>query len=57
MFIGSDGLALGPFTNKVTYLEDGDYVIATHEGARIFDGSGKGVERPIKIVPASAVLM
>ena len=57
MFIGSDGLALGPFTNRITYLEDGDYVIATHTGARIFDGSGAAVERPIKIVPASAVLM
>ena len=57
MFIGSDGLALGPFTTRITYLEDGDYVIATHTGARIFDGSGRMVERPIKIVPASAVLM
>jgi glucosamine--fructose-6-phosphate aminotransferase (isomerizing) len=57
MFIGSDGLALGPFTNKITYLEDGDYVIATHGGARIFDGSGKEVARAVKTVPASAVLM
>jgi glucosamine--fructose-6-phosphate aminotransferase (isomerizing) len=57
MFIGSDGLALGPFTNRVTYLEDGDYVIATHGGARIFDASGKEVAREIKIVPASSVLM
>ena len=57
MFIGSDGLALGPFTNKITYLEDGDYVIATHGGARIFDTSGKEVARAVKTVPASAVLM
>ena len=57
MFIGSDGLALGPFTNKITYLEDGDYVIATHGGARVFDASGSEVARPVKTVPASAVLM
>jgi len=57
MFVGSDGLALGPFTNRVTYLEDGDYALVTHDGARIFDGSGKPVDRPVKIVPASAVLM
>ena len=57
MFIGSDGLALGPFTNKITYLEDGDYVLATHGGARIFDASGSEVVRPVKTVPASAVLM
>ena len=57
MFIGSDGLALGPFTNKITYLEDGDYVVATHEGARIFDITGQEVARAVKTVPASAVLM
>ena len=57
MFIGSDGLALGPFTNRVSYLEDGDHVIATHAGARIFDATGTEVVREIKIVPASAVLM
>ena len=57
MFIGSDGLALGPFTNKITYLEDGDHVIVTHAGARIFDAAGQEVARPVKTVPASAVLM
>ena len=56
MFIGSDGLALGPFTNKITYLEDGDYVLLSHDGARIFDASGE-VARPVKTVPASAALM
>jgi len=57
MYVGSDGLALGPFTNRISYLNDGDYVILDHEGARIFDQSGAPAERPIKIVPASAVLM
>lgn len=57
MFIGSDGLALGPFTNRVAYLEDGDHVIATHDAVRIFNASGTEVVREIKIVPASAVLM
>jgi glucosamine--fructose-6-phosphate aminotransferase (isomerizing) len=57
MFVGSDGLALGPFTNRISYLNDGDYVILDHKGARIFDQSGAPAERPIKIVPASAVLM
>ncbi len=57
MFVGSDGLALGPFTNRVAYLQDGDYVILDHNAARIFDPSGQPVTRPIKIVPASAVLM
>jgi glucosamine--fructose-6-phosphate aminotransferase (isomerizing) len=57
MFVGSDGLALGPFTNRVAYLQDGDYAILDHKGARIFDQSGAPADRPIKIVPASAALM
>jgi glucosamine--fructose-6-phosphate aminotransferase (isomerizing) len=57
MYVGSDGLALGPFTNRISYLNDGDYVILDQKGARIFDQSGAPADRPIKIVPASAVLM
>jgi len=57
MFVGSDGLALGPFTNRIAYLNDGDHVILDHAGARIFDQNGAPVDRPIKVVPASAVLM
>ena len=57
MFVGSDGLALGPFTNRIAYLNDGDHAIVDHAGARIFDATNTPVDRPIKIVPASAVLM
>jgi glucosamine--fructose-6-phosphate aminotransferase (isomerizing) len=54
MFIGSDALAVGPFTNRVVYLEDGDYVAIGHQRAVIFDRDGETVERPIKIVASSA---
>ena len=57
MFVGSDGLALGPFTNRIAYLNDGDHAIVDEAGARIFDAANTPVERPIKLVPASAVLM
>ena len=57
MFIGSDALAVGPFTNRVLYLEDGDYAAVDHHGARIFDSSGAEVSRPIKTVASSAALM
>ncbi|MFL5298690.1 MAG: glutamine--fructose-6-phosphate transaminase (isomerizing) [Phenylobacterium sp.] len=57
MFIGSDGLALGPFTNRVAYLEDGDYVIVDHNSARMFDEAGLPAERPIKTLAASAAVM
>jgi glucosamine--fructose-6-phosphate aminotransferase (isomerizing) len=57
MFLGSDALAVGPFTNRVTYLEEGDYVAIDHDNAFIFDRAGQAVERPITLVPASAALV
>jgi glucosamine--fructose-6-phosphate aminotransferase (isomerizing) len=57
MYLGSDGLALGPFTNRVAYLEDGDYVVIDHAGAKIFDSAGRPADRPIKTLPASAAIM
>ena len=57
MFIGSDALAVGPFTHRISYLEEGDYVAIDHDEARIFDAGGAKVERPIRIVAASAALV
>jgi len=57
MFIGSDALAVGPFTNRVCYLDEGDYVAITHGAATIFDQAGQPAERPIRTVPASAALV
>ena len=57
MFLGSDALAVGPFTNRVIYLEEGDYVAIDHGSARIFDAAGAPVTRAVKVVPASAVMM
>ena len=41
MYLGSDALALAPFTDRVAYLEEGDWVVMTREGADIRDGAGK----------------
>jgi len=57
MYLGSDAMALGPFTNRIAYLEDGDYALIDHDGAQMFDADGQPVERPVKVVSASAVLM
>jgi glucosamine--fructose-6-phosphate aminotransferase (isomerizing) len=57
MFIGSDALALGPFTNRVIYLEEGDYVAIDHAGATILDRDGAPVLRPVKVVPAASALV
>lgn len=48
MYIGSDALALAPFTRKITYFEDGDWAIVHPEGAEIFDEDGRRVDRPIR---------
>jgi glucosamine--fructose-6-phosphate aminotransferase (isomerizing) len=57
MFIGSDALAVGPFTNRVCYLDEGDYVAIRHGGAEIFDQAGKAAVREVRTVPASAALV
>jgi glucosamine--fructose-6-phosphate aminotransferase (isomerizing) len=57
MFIGSDALAVGPFTNRIAYLDEGDFVIIDHDLALIFDASGMAVDRPIKTVSVATALV
>src|ERR1700722_14822884 len=57
MFLGSDALAVGPFTNRIAYLDEGDYVAIDHTSARIFDIAGQPVARPVVVVAASAALV
>jgi glucosamine--fructose-6-phosphate aminotransferase (isomerizing) len=47
MFLGSDAIALSPFTNTISYLEDGDWAVLTRAGVKIFDEHDKPVERAI----------
>ena len=57
MFIGSDALAVGPFTQRIAYLAEGDSVRITPGSAEVFDVSGAPVDRPVVTVPASAALV
>jgi glucosamine--fructose-6-phosphate aminotransferase (isomerizing) len=45
MYLGSDAIALGPFTDTISYLEDGDWVVLTRKSATIFDKDGYTVQR------------
>ena len=45
MFLGSDAIALGPFTDTVAYLEDGDWVVLTRASATIYDKEDKLAHR------------
>lgn len=47
MFVGSDSLALAPFTRKICYLEDGDYALIHKAGAVIYNADDQEVERKI----------
>ncbi|HMO30428.1 glutamine--fructose-6-phosphate transaminase (isomerizing), partial [Enterovirga sp.] len=51
MYLGSDALALAPFTDQVSYLEDGDWVVLSREGAVIRDKHGHPVERLRQTIP------
>ncbi|MGE4061924.1 MAG: glutamine--fructose-6-phosphate transaminase (isomerizing) [Rhodospirillaceae bacterium] len=51
MYLGSDALALAPMTNRIAYLEDGDWVVITKDGATVRNQAGEVVHR--KIVQSS----
>ena len=57
MFVGSDAIALAPFTDTVSYLEDGDWVVVTREGAEIHDEQGDVVQRAMLKSQASVMLI
>ena len=48
MYLGSDALALAPFTDEITYLEDGDWAILTPRGAP------RSATQPAQAVAAAA---
>ena len=47
MFVGSDAMALAPMTDRITYLEEGDWAVITRAGAEIFDVAGRPANREI----------
>jgi glucosamine--fructose-6-phosphate aminotransferase (isomerizing) len=57
MFLGSDALAVGPFTNRITHLEEGDYVAIDHAGAHVFNAAGESVERQMRVVAAAGAMV
>jgi glucosamine--fructose-6-phosphate aminotransferase (isomerizing) len=57
MYLGSDALALAPFTDTITYLEDGDWVILRRAGAEFRDATGRPVQRRKQKSQAGAYLI
>src|SRR5437762_3147439 len=57
MFFGSDAIALAPFTDRITYLEDGDWAVITRAGATVYDEAGNPVVRPTVRTLATSLLV
>jgi glucosamine--fructose-6-phosphate aminotransferase (isomerizing) len=57
MYLASDAYALAPLTNRLTYLEDGDWVVLNRGSVVIRNAAGEQVERPIKLSTVSAAMM
>ncbi|MDO9415436.1 glutamine--fructose-6-phosphate transaminase (isomerizing) [Pararhizobium sp.] len=57
MFLGSDAIALAPFTNEISYLVDGDWAVLTPESVEIMDHDGNPVSRARQISVAAAYMV
>ena len=54
MFVGSDAIALSPMTDRISYLEEGDYAILTRAGASVYAADGTAVDREIRKIEVNA---
>ncbi len=57
MFLGSDAIALSPFTNRITYLEDGDWVVLTRNSMQIYGEDNQPIKRPMSFSQASSMMV
>ena len=57
MYLGSDAIALAPFTDAITYLEEGDWAVMRRAGVEVFDRDGASVKRPLIKSVASSLLV
>jgi glutamine---fructose-6-phosphate transaminase (isomerizing) len=57
MYLGSDAIALAPFTETISYLEEGDWAVLSRKGVQVRDAAGKTVEREVQKSNASAFLI
>jgi glucosamine--fructose-6-phosphate aminotransferase (isomerizing) len=56
MFMGSDAIALAPFTDRITYLDDGDWAMVSRTALQIYNSRHEPVERPMITSVASSLL-
>jgi glucosamine--fructose-6-phosphate aminotransferase (isomerizing) len=56
-YLGSDALALAPLTQRIAYLEEGDWVVLTREGAQVYDAENQPVEREVTLSGVTGALI
>jgi glucosamine--fructose-6-phosphate aminotransferase (isomerizing) len=56
-YLGSDALALAPLTQRIAYLEEGDWVVCAREGTQVYDRDDQPVERPVTISGVTGALI
>ncbi|HSI38949.1 MAG TPA: glutamine--fructose-6-phosphate transaminase (isomerizing) [Xanthobacteraceae bacterium] len=57
MYLGSDALALAPFTDTISYLDDGDWAVLRHSGIEVHDAANAPVRRTVQKAQAAAFLV
>ena len=57
MYLGSDAIALAPFTDTISYLEDGDWVVLSRDASVIYDEQGAVAHREVLKSGASSFLV
>lgn len=53
-FLGSDAIAVSPFTTRVIYLDEGDVAVLSRTSRKIYDANDKLVERPVTVFSGGA---
>ena len=56
-YLGSDAIALSPFTNKITYLDEGDWAVITRNSVEILNSENKVVERPVVVAATQSLVV
>ena len=56
-YLGSDALALAPLTQRIAYLDEGDWVVCTKDGAQVYDRENNPVERAVTISGVTGALI
>ena len=57
MYLGSDAIALAPFTDAITYLDEGDWAVMRRSGVEIYDRTGARAARPTIKSSANSLLV